>query len=336
MVGGLDREELVRRASGERRRSTRGELLDEVDLSRPQGDHLRRRALVHRHADGVERRLSAPVRVVAHERRAAPVLVALESIGAGPGHLRRHPGTDLVVPREDRAPVRRLPDEVREEPVGGLELEAHGVGADGFDARRREDTLQRRLRRGVLGCERLPGCDDVLRRQLLAGVEGDAPANLERPDGGGVARLPARREPGPELALRVRVREVLADDADQPDAADRVELARLDVHARAGDRDPQRSAGLEHGRCGVRDLRFSHVAEQRADRSAPRPNAAARRRKACLSSSPPTSSSIRVFSIGPASSRRNDSTVLLVSRSIAQRQCLRVARTVKERGPSLT
>ena len=51
--------------------SWRRELHDEVELSRPQGQHQRRRALVERDLDAVERRRAAPVGGVAHELGAA-------------------------------------------------------------------------------------------------------------------------------------------------------------------------------------------------------------------------------------------------------------------------
>ncbi len=93
----------------ERARLLRRHLHDEVELAPAQREHHRRRVGVERDHDRVERCLTAPVVVEAHELRALLVL-ALQAERAGPDHAARHPGSRLRGDRgrlDDRL-VRRL------------------------------------------------------------------------------------------------------------------------------------------------------------------------------------------------------------------------------------
>jgi hypothetical protein len=170
------------------------DLDGEVDLAAlERGDA--RLVLEHLHDDRVDRRLSAPVVGVRHERVAGGAAVLLELERACAVHLvrplarLRQVRRELVALGEDDGLVGHLAGEVREEAVGRIEVEddALAVGAL-LDAA--DHALVGGLRLGVRAEQSLERRDDVVGGHRRTVVELDALADLESPALRAVRRLP--------------------------------------------------------------------------------------------------------------------------------------------------
>ena len=148
-------------------------------------------------------------------------------------------------------------------------------------------------------------------------------------DGRVRVRLPARREPGHDLALRVREGQVLAGDAGERERAAVVEQVRLE-RAACRQADADRAARLDRASCARRVRCRTGLADER-EQGCPscRPRGRTSRRDAGTRCGPSRRRPARrsgCSRAGPASLRRYASITLRVSLSIRPSSSVIVAR----------
>ena len=187
-------------------RALHDELRDRVDLTALEGEDLRRLARVEGEACAVEVGPAAPVGRVGDELGSDVLRIALE-LERTCTDERALPLAEVGALRDDDRVVVVRGHEVREVAVGCGKVEGDGHRVDLLHAARREHPGERRQRVGrVLRIrELLEGVDDVVGRHRLPVVEGDARAQLERPDGAVFIGGPAQGEHRLEHELEVVV-----------------------------------------------------------------------------------------------------------------------------------
>ena len=260
VVGRADRQDL--RAAAELPRAVVADLHREIDLAAAQrrdpGVVLEDRVL-----DRVDARLAAPVGVVGDEREPGLPAVLLELERPRAVHVRgpvaglREIGGHLVGLGQDDRLVGHAAEQVREDAVGGLEVELDRRIVDLRRAAWREHPAVRRERLGVRAGQALERRHDVVCRHRRAVVELHTLAQLDGPRLRAVGGRPAGRQAGKDLRRLVDVDELLAGDVRDRERAEGLQQRRLERSVRRDAADPDRPAGraaLHASRRGERRL----------------------------------------------------------------------------------
>ena len=239
-----------------------GELRDHVDLARLQREHARLLLAVEADLGRVRVRLAllVPVLGVLAERRALPLRELVEDERARAVHGLLVVAV-VVGGQDDRVVVVRA-QQVRERAVRRLERELDRGGVGGLRAVLGQEAGEgrQRLGRAVGVGEAVDRGGDVLGRHLLAVVELDALADLERPHRGVLVGLPALGQARHRVELGVRPDEVLAALREHREAAVVGDRDRVDRAGRRVDRRGDVAALLHALRLLVRARRVGAVA----------------------------------------------------------------------------